>query len=102
MISTRQADRRPRDDAMTDPITPAPRTSPRPPAHSTFTRKVAALGDLSDADLALLDEASEASRAVAAGRDLISEGDRPGPVFVVLDGWACRYKILPDGGRQII
>jgi len=26
----------------------------------------------------------------------------PGPVFVVLDGWAIRYKILPGGSRQII
>ena len=26
----------------------------------------------------------------------------PGPVFVVLEGWACRYKILPGGSRQII
>ena len=34
--------------------------------------------------------------------DLIREGDRPGPVFVMLEGWACRYKILPEGGRQII
>jgi len=36
-----------------------------------------------------------------AARDLIREGDRPGPVFVVLSGWACRYKILPSGTRQI-
>lgn len=33
---------------------------------------------------------------------MIREGDRPGPVFVVLEGWACRYKILPNGSRQIL
>ena len=30
------------------------------------------------------------------------EGDEPDPVFVILSGWACRYKILPGGSRQII
>jgi CRP-like cAMP-binding protein len=39
---------------------------------------------------------------VAGKRDLIREGDRPGPVFVMLDGWACRYKILPSGTRQVL
>ncbi len=33
--------------------------------------------------------------------DLIREGDAPGPLFVMLEGWACRYKILPEGTRQI-
>lgn len=33
---------------------------------------------------------------------MIREGDRPGPVFVILRGWACRYKILPSGTRQIM
>ncbi len=41
-------------------------------------------------------------RNYVARKDLIREGDRPGPVFVVLEGWACRYKILPNGTRQIM
>lgn len=40
-------------------------------------------------------------RSYPSRRDLIREGDRAGPVLAVLDGWACRYKILPGGGRQI-
>lgn len=27
--------------------------------------------------------------------------DKPGSIFVVLEGWACRYKLLPEGTRQI-
>lgn len=46
--------------------------------------------------------ASEAPRKVPAHRDLICEGDNPSSVFVVLEGWACRYKVLPDGSRQIM
>jgi CRP-like cAMP-binding protein len=36
-----------------------------------------------------------------AGGDLIREGDRPDAVLLLMDGWACRYKLLPDGKRQI-
>ncbi|MEG3086247.1 Crp/Fnr family transcriptional regulator [Sphingomonas sp. PB4P5] len=41
-------------------------------------------------------------RKYPAKRDLIREGDRPGPVFVMLEGWAVRYKILPNGLRQVL
>jgi CRP-like cAMP-binding protein len=34
--------------------------------------------------------------------DLIREGEVPAGVFVVITGHACRYKILPDGSRQIL
>ncbi len=33
---------------------------------------------------------------------LIREGDTPGPVFAMLEGWAIRYKVLPGGSRQIM
>ena len=51
---------------------------------------------------AALAEATSCPRKVAGRRDLIREGDRPGPVFVMVEGWACRYKILPSGTRQIL
>jgi CRP-like cAMP-binding protein len=35
-------------------------------------------------------------------RDLIREGDEPKAVRLVLSGWACCYKGLPDGRRQIV
>jgi CRP-like cAMP-binding protein len=34
-------------------------------------------------------------------RDLIREGDKPQAVILILEGWACCYKQLPDGRRQI-
>jgi CRP-like cAMP-binding protein len=30
------------------------------------------------------------------------EGEQPKFVHLVVDGWACRYKALPDGRRQIV
>jgi CRP-like cAMP-binding protein len=46
-----------------------------------------------------------ASRRVVSldrGRDIISEGDEPQTVNLLLSGWACRYKMLEDGRRQIL
>lgn len=34
-------------------------------------------------------------------QDIISEGAEPDRVHVMLQGWAARYKLVPDGGRQI-
>ncbi|RYY11397.1 MAG: Crp/Fnr family transcriptional regulator, partial [Alphaproteobacteria bacterium] len=64
--------------------------------------KLAALVELSPEDRKATEKATSRSRKYAAKHDLIREGDTPGPVFVVLDGWACRYKILPNGARQIM
>jgi CRP-like cAMP-binding protein len=46
-----------------------------------------------------------ASRRVAyvdRGQDIISEGEEPQTVNLVISGWACRYKLLEDGRRQIL
>ena len=67
-----------------------------------FVQKLGSMALLSSSDVALLERATSRPRAYAAKQDMIREGDKPGPVFVVLDGWACRYKILPSGTRQII
>lgn len=69
---------------------------------SAFSRKLAGSAKLTDREIALLDEAVSPARLVPANHDLISEGDKPGSTFIVLDGWACRYKMLPDGSRQIM
>lgn len=67
-----------------------------------FVSKLSSVGDLSAEEVALLRNATAHPRVFTAKHDLIREGDSPGPVFVVLTGWACRYKILPNGSRQIM
>ena len=67
-----------------------------------FVHKLKALVELTSDDIAALENATARPRHYSAKQDMIREGDRPGPVFVVLDGWACRYKILPNGSRQIM
>lgn len=64
--------------------------------------KLDAFTKLSADDRAALVEASRNTCFVDARRDLITEGDKPRFVHLMLDGWACRYKQLPDGKRQIV
>ncbi|WP_039997903.1 Crp/Fnr family transcriptional regulator [Sphingomonas sanxanigenens] len=53
-------------------------------------------------EIAALESATASAQSFSARHDLIREGDRPGPVFVVLEGWVCRYKVLPNGTRQVL
>ncbi len=81
--------------------------APSRAAHATsvsgnvLTRKLELFGPLQDKDRDLLDELVQKSRAVSANTDLIRDGDTPSHVNLVLAGFACRYKIMPDGARQI-
>jgi CRP-like cAMP-binding protein len=53
-------------------------------------------------DRAFLDGVIERKRTVPAKVDIISEGDAPDEVHLILKGFACRYKILKNGSRQIM
>lgn len=67
-----------------------------------FVRKLSGLAELRTTDKEALENATSRPRRYGARQDLIREGDEPGPMFVVLEGWVCRYKILPSGTRQIM
>jgi CRP-like cAMP-binding protein len=67
-----------------------------------FVEKLSSLADLTASDVAALEAATAKPHRYAARKDLIREGDETGPMFVVLEGWLCRYKILPNGTRQIM
>lgn len=67
-----------------------------------FVKKLAIFSELTRSDAAALEQATVHARKLPARRDLIREGDKPGPVFIMLEGWAFRYKILPNGSRQIM
>lgn len=68
---------------------------------NALTNKLSAYAPLPEEDVAVLAAACSTQKNVPARHDLIREGDKPGPIFVVLEGWACRYKLLPEGTRQI-
>lgn len=65
-------------------------------------RKLEGFTRLSDEDRGALVRIAQSVQHVGADRDIIHEGDSPEHVNLILDGWACRYKQLEDGRRQII
>lgn len=67
-----------------------------------LTTKLASFAQFSLEDAEALDRLCRNTFTIRGGRDLIRIGDRPEQVFLLLDGWACRYKDLPDGRRQIL
>lgn len=67
-----------------------------------FIGKLRGFCPLDPVEIAALTHATSKPKQVDIKTDLIREGDRPGPVFVILEGWACRYKILPNGTRQVL
>ncbi len=69
---------------------------------NAFVTKLSGFAALTVAEAGLLAGVCDTARVLPPRHDLIREGDKPGPVFVVLEGWACRYKLLPEGGRQIM
>ncbi len=68
---------------------------------NAFIDKLSAHASLPAEDVASLINACVSQKNMPARHDLIREGDKPGPIFVILEGWACRYKLLPEGTRQI-
>ena len=67
-----------------------------------FIEKLQGLADLTDRDVRALEVVTSRPQTFGPRKDLIREGDQPGPVFIVLDGWAIRYKVLPSGSRQVM
>ena len=69
---------------------------------TTLALRLEAFTRLSSDDKAAIAKISRTSRVIAPRRDLIREGEDPKYIHLMLDGWACRYKTLPDGRRQIV
>jgi CRP-like cAMP-binding protein len=68
-----------------------------------LTRKLERYAKLSDVEKQWLDDAAARDvRDFGRREDIISEGDRPDDVHLLLQGWAGRYKTLEDGRRPIM
>ena len=67
-----------------------------------FVCKMGSFVRLSSEDRRLLEAAVEKTHHLVSRKNIITEGDEPHVVNVILQGWACRYKMLADGRRQII
>jgi len=69
---------------------------------SALLRKLNRFAPLTRAELAGLAELEARCRPVAARTELVHERQAGHRAFILQQGWACCYKLLPDGGRQVI
>ena len=69
---------------------------------SALARKLGRFLPLSSEEAAGLAALEVQRRPVAAGTELIHERQAGQRAFILQQGWACCYKLLPDGGRQVI
>jgi CRP-like cAMP-binding protein len=77
---------------------------PAPPAdaHDRLIRALRTIGELSAADEEAIRALPGRIRRLEAYEDIVAEGDRPNAISVIIEGFACRYKMLEDGRRQIV
>jgi CRP/FNR family transcriptional regulator len=61
-----------------------------------------ALRDFAPEEIKFVDSFKSGELTAAAGTTLLLEGTNSAHLYTVLSGWAIRYKMLPDGRRQIL
>lgn len=71
-------------------------------SQSSLIQKLQCFTTLDDRQCRQLESLAGNVEQVDAKRDIVSEGDKPEHVYLMLQGWAARYKMLPDGSRQIV
>jgi CRP-like cAMP-binding protein len=69
---------------------------------SALARKLGRFLPLGSEEAAGLAALEAQRRPVTAGTELIHERQAGQRAFILLEGWACCFKLLPDGGRQVI
>ncbi len=72
------------------------------PETSPLSRKLAAFVALSDEDLSTLDRLHQRRRKFVPGVDLVHQGQANQSAYILAKGWVCSYKLLANGGRQIV
>ena len=71
-------------------------------AAAVLIRKLESITELTDDERAALHRLPYQIKNVAADQDLVSDGERPSQCCLILEGFSCRYKVTPDGKRQIL
>jgi CRP-like cAMP-binding protein len=68
---------------------------------SRLIRKLKSIATLSDEERHAIESLPVKTRILNARQDIVRDGDKPSQCCLILDGWACRYKLLSEGKRQI-
>src|SRR6185436_11301304 len=75
---------------------------PNAQSDGVLAKKLSTFLRLSKDELNCLADMQRHRVKVPRGQQLTREGQTGHKVFVLQEGWACSFKTLPDGGRQII
>jgi CRP-like cAMP-binding protein len=67
-----------------------------------LAKKLSAFAPLNDEEQAYLVDLQARFVLVKRGQELLREGEDGQKVYIIQSGWACSYKDLPDGRRQVI
>lgn len=70
--------------------------------HACPLRQKPAFQPKSPEDIQFIAEMKMEHRRLPAGQEIIFPGQDDAELFTLFDGWAFRYKVLPDGRRQIL
>lgn len=69
---------------------------------SPLARKLFSYVRLTGDEFEVVSDLHRRRRNFAVGMDMIYQGQIDQSAYVLASGWACSYKILPNGGRQIV
>jgi len=69
---------------------------------SPLVRKLSTFVALPSGDLELLAGFHRRRRTFMSGSEIISEGEKRQCAYILAKGWACSFKIQPDGRRQVV
>src|SRR5262245_50702228 len=76
--------------------------SPRIACQSCQLRRKSLFRPLSKGELQFVSAMKRRHIEVAAGATLIEEGAANVAIYTLYEGWAIRYRMLPNGSRQIL
>jgi CRP-like cAMP-binding protein len=71
-------------------------------ARNPLVAKLSQFAPLSDQDVRLLETLCLREERFRAGTNIVVEGETPRAAFVLTRGMACRFRLMPDGRRQIL
>lgn len=66
-----------------------------------FIVRLRRMTQLGEQELGLLKRACGPAKQVRAKAEIVRQGTQPDRLHILLDGWACRFKLFRDGRRQI-
>src|SRR3954447_6701789 len=70
-------------------------------ATNALIRKLESIATLSAEERQAIQSLPVKTRVLQPRQDIVRDGDKPSQCCLILNGWACRYKIIGEGRRQI-